>query len=141
LAPGRAGPWEGGEQGRLPAERDAHQTDVLHGGQSRERTWSRPDATKGGARAPPFRVRNRCLRLGLPEDLADLVDGVQQLLSLRRVLRLLGQARLLRRVPEQLVELRVLLDMLGLEVVRPQPPQVPLDRSARSSLIASARIR
>src|SRR6185312_12444296 len=60
------------------------------------------------------------LALGLPEHLRDLVDRVEQLLSLRGVLRLL------RRAPEQVVQVLVLLEVLGLEVVGPQHPEVVL---------------
>src|SRR6266550_7184185 len=62
----------------------------------------------------------------VPEDLVDLADQVEQLLSLVRVGRLLGVAGLLGGVPEELVQLRVLLNVLGLEVVGPQHPQVVL---------------
>src|SRR5205823_4650667 len=51
--------------------------------------------------------------LCLPEDRVDLGDGVQQLLALGRVDRTLGVARGLRGLPEQVVELRVLLEMVG----------------------------
>src|SRR6476659_1708272 len=57
------------------------------------------------------------LALGLPEDLGDLVDRVEQLLPLRGVLRLLRGAGFLRRVPEQVVQVLVLLEVLRLEVV------------------------
>src|SRR5207245_4519800 len=60
------------------------------------------------------------LLLRVPEDLVDLPDQVEQLLSLIRIGGLLGVAGFLGGVPEQLMELRVRLDVLGLEVVGPQ---------------------
>src|SRR4051812_44896692 len=68
--------------------------------------------------------------LGLPEDLVDLRDVVQQLLALGRIHAALaaGCTRLLGRLVEQLVQLRVLLEVRGLEVVGPQHPQVVLDQ-------------
>src|SRR3954464_2867602 len=70
--------------------------------------------------------------LGLPEDLVDLGDVVQQLLALGRVHAALaaGGAGLLGRLVEQLVQLRVLLEVRRLEVVGPQHPQVVLDQIA-----------
>src|SRR5437763_2609356 len=65
-------------------------------------------------------VRPRPLRLRLPEDLRDLVDRIQELLTLSRVLGLLRLARQLRGVPERVVQVRILLEVLGLEVVGPQ---------------------
>src|SRR4051794_13307569 len=66
--------------------------------------------------------------LRLPEDLVDLGDLVEQLLRLTRVDAALaaGSAGELRRLVEQLVQLRVLLEVRRLEVVRPQHPQVVL---------------
>src|SRR3712207_7896577 len=57
--------------------------------------------------------------LRLPEDPVDLGDVVQQLLGLGRVHAALaaGGAGLLGRLVEQLVQLRVLLEGRGLEVV------------------------
>src|SRR3712207_3239523 len=68
--------------------------------------------------------------LRLPEDLVDLGDVVQQLLALGGVHAALaaGGAGLLGRLVEQLVQLRVLLEVRGLEVVGPQHPQVVLDQ-------------
>src|SRR5207253_2398215 len=66
------------------------------------------------------------LRLRLPEHLRDLIDRVEELLALRGVVGLLGVAGFLRRVPEQLVQVRILLEVLGLEVVRPEHPQMML---------------
>src|SRR4051795_4605183 len=67
--------------------------------------------------------------LRLPEDLVDLGDVVEQLLALGGVHAALaaGGAGLLGRLVEQLVQLRVLLEVRGLEVVGPQHPQVVLD--------------
>src|SRR5688572_13242534 len=59
-------------------------------------------------------TRSALCRLRLPEDLRQLVDRVEQLLALRRVLGPLRVAGLLRGVPEELVELRVVLEVLGL---------------------------
>src|SRR3954454_7055779 len=68
--------------------------------------------------------------LGLPEDLVDLGDVVEQRLRLGRVDRTLaaGRAGLLGGLVEQLVQLRVLLEVVGLEVVGPQHPEVVLDQ-------------
>src|SRR3954470_16608037 len=68
--------------------------------------------------------------LGLPEDLVDLGDVVQQLLTFRGVHAALatGGAGRLRGLVEQLVQLRVLLEVRRLEVVGPQHPQVVLDQ-------------
>src|SRR5205807_10020246 len=67
--------------------------------------------------------------LGLPEDLVDLGDQVEQLLALGRVHGALGAGRAggLGRLVEQLVQVRVLLEVRGLEVVGPENPQVVLD--------------
>src|SRR4051794_12641431 len=68
--------------------------------------------------------------LRLPEDLVDLGDVVQQLLALGGVHAALaaGGAGLLGRLVEQLVQLWVLLEVRGLEVVGLQHPQVVLDQ-------------
>src|SRR5436853_2011124 len=68
-----------------------------------------------------------CL-LGRPEDLVDLRDLVQQLLGDGRVVGPLGVPCRLGRLPEQLVELWVALQVVGLEVVGPEHPQVVLDQ-------------
>ena len=67
--------------------------------------------------------------LGLPEDLADLVNLGQQIVGLADVRAALSaaSARQFGGVVEQLVQLRVLLKVRWLEVVRPQHPQVMLD--------------
>src|SRR3954452_23742197 len=93
-----------------------------HDGERRRPTGSagrRPRGTPGSGRG-----------LGLPEDLVDLGDVVQQLLTLRGVHAALatGGAGLLRGLVEQLVQLRVLLEVRRLEVVGPQHPQVVLDQ-------------
>src|SRR6195952_1822416 len=68
--------------------------------------------------------------LRLPEDLGDLVDLGQQLVGLARVELALGTAGAgqLGGLVDELVELRVLLEVRGLEVVGPQHPQVVLDQ-------------
>src|SRR4051812_31648916 len=70
--------------------------------------------------------RRRSRRLGLPEDLVDLTDPVEQLLGHLRVARVLRLTGELGGPPEQLVEIRVRLEVLRLEVVGPQHPQVVL---------------
>src|SRR3954454_14105032 len=66
--------------------------------------------------------------LRLPEDLVDLGDLLQQLLGLAWVDGALaaGRAGQLRGLVEQLVQVRVLLEVRWLEVVGPQHPQVVL---------------
>src|SRR4051794_26383928 len=66
--------------------------------------------------------------LCLPEDLVDVGDGVEQLLALLRGEALLRLAGELGGLPELVVEVRILLQVLGLEVVGPQHPQVVLDQ-------------
>src|ERR1700712_4354657 len=79
-----------------------------------------------------LRTKSPSLRSGLlrlPEDLGDLVDLGQQLVGLARVELALGTtgAGQLGGLVDELVELRVLLEVRGLEVVGPQHPQVVLD--------------
>src|SRR3954465_9371535 len=83
------------------------------------RTDAVADALRGSGRG-----------LGLPEDLVDLGDVVQQLLTLGGVHAALaaGGAGPLGGLVEQLVQPRVLLEVRGLEVVGPQHPQVVLDQ-------------
>src|SRR5689334_16608023 len=71
----------------------------------------------------------RSALLGLPEDLRDLVDLRQQLVRGGHVGAALGAAcpGQLGGLVEQLVQLRVLLEVRRLEVVGPQHPQVVLD--------------
>src|SRR4051794_22071536 len=66
--------------------------------------------------------------LGLPEDLVDLRDLLEQLLGFAWVDGALaaGRAGQLRGLVEQLVQVRVLLEVRWLEVVGPQHPQVVL---------------
>src|SRR3954462_1960258 len=68
--------------------------------------------------------------LRLPEDLVDLGDLVEQLLRLAGVDAALAAsgAGQLGGLVEQLVQLRVLLEVRRLEVVGPQHPQVVLDQ-------------
>src|SRR6266702_1381056 len=67
--------------------------------------------------------------LGLPEDLRNLLDLAEELVRYCRVHRTLGPARpgQLGRLVEELVQVRVLLEVRRLEVVSPQHPQVVLD--------------
>src|SRR5207244_12481402 len=88
---------------------------------------------RGPGPPPPARSwlgsRGDALRgLGLPEDLRDLVDRIQELLALRRVLGLLRLSGELGGVPEQVVQVGVLLEVVRLAVVRPQDPEVLLDQ-------------
>ena len=101
-----------------------------HGGR-RSAGSPEPEAVATGG-ASGHGVRRRLAGsglLGLPEDLGDLVDLRQQLVGDGLVERALGAAcaRELGRLVEELVELRVLLEVRGLEVVRPEHPQVVLD--------------
>src|SRR5262245_57721561 len=81
---------------------------------------ARGRAASGGPALAPSQKRTRLRGLRLPEDLRDLVDLVEQLLALRRILRLLREPGLLGGVPEQLVQLRIGLEVVRLEVVGPQ---------------------
>src|ERR1022692_4311138 len=68
--------------------------------------------------------------LRLPEDLVNLVDPGQQLVRSGHVGAALGAAATAGQLGgfvEQLVQLRVLLEVWRLEVVRPQHPQMVLD--------------
>src|SRR6266702_8372324 len=98
---------------------------------------SAPDVGKPGLRARVSRRwardrgrRDRLGLLGLPEDLVDLLDLGQQFLRLGHVHAALGAggARELGGLVEQLVQLRVLVEVRRLEVVGPQHPQVVLDQ-------------
>src|SRR5580704_2554404 len=84
----------------------------------------------GHARRPGGRDRGASALLGLPEDLADLLDLAEQLVGHARVHAALGArgAGELGRLVEQRVQLRVLLKVRCLEVVGPQHPQVVLDQ-------------
>src|SRR6266508_6200764 len=90
------------------------------------KAWGRALRRPAPCCSTSFAFRLRGLRL--PEDLRELVDRVQQILALCRVLGPLRVAGFLRGVPEELVQLRVVLEVLGLEVVRPQHPEVLLDQ-------------
>src|SRR5690606_40877967 len=76
------------------------------------------------------RAVGRSPLLGLPEDLGDFVDLGEQLVRDRRVRRTLGAAGAgeLGGLVEELVKLRVLLEVRWLEVVSPQHPEVVLDQ-------------
>src|SRR3954451_6862177 len=107
-------------------------------------SWSSVTPTRPGrrrrarpARAGRARRRERAparpdsALLGLPEDVRDLGDVVEHLLPGLRVHGRLGAVRPatggLGGLVEQLVELRVLLEVRRLEVVRPEHPEVVLD--------------
>src|SRR5688572_14124399 len=77
---------------------------------------------------PAHQVTRLSAGLRLPEDLVNLADEAEQLLTLGRVERLLRVAGRLGGPPEQVVELGVLLEVRRLEVVGPQHPQVVLDQ-------------
>jgi hypothetical protein len=79
---------------------------------------------------PGIRPRAKSALLGLPEDLADLLDLGQQFVRLGHVHAALGARGPgeLGGLVEQLVQLRILLEMRRLEVVGPQDPQVVLDQ-------------
>ena len=64
--------------------------------------------------------------VGLPEDVGDLVDVRHELLAHRRVHGLLGLAGLVDRLPEQLVQLRELREVIRCEEIGPQHHQVML---------------
>src|SRR5215831_15677660 len=90
-----------------------------------------------GPQAPPSRLA----LLGLPEDLVDLRDLAQQLVRLGHVHAALGArgAGQLGGLVEQLVQVRVLLEVRRLEVVRPQHHRWCLTSSERCSLMKMAR--
>src|SRR5205807_8987460 len=68
--------------------------------------------------------------LGLPEDLVDLLDLGEKLVRLGHVGAALGAARAreLGGLVEQRVQVRVLLEVRGLEIVGPEHPEVVLDQ-------------
>src|SRR5689334_18536161 len=81
----------------------------------------------------PMKTKRPELRSGLlrlPEDLGDLVDLGQQLVGDVGVHRALGAGgtRELGGLVDERVQLRVLLEVRGLEVVGPQHPEVVLDQ-------------
>src|SRR6266576_783238 len=82
------------------------------------------------ARPPADAAVTGSALLRLPEDLADLLDLCEKLVRLGHVGAALGagRARELGGLVEQRVELRVLLEVRGLEVVGPEHPQVVLDQ-------------
>src|SRR5580658_9574480 len=88
----------------------------------------RPAARNWPAGRPAQRLLSGLL--GLPEDLADLVDLGKELVGggdVGAALRAAG-ARQLRGLVEELVQLRVLLEVRRLEIVGPQHPQMVLDQ-------------
>ena len=99
------------------------------------RQWQAPQRHRGRRRphrdrAPPGGGAAGSRRLGLPEDLGDLVDLDEQLVGHGDVVAALRATRTgqLGRLVEQGVQLRVLLEVRGLEVVGPQHPEVVLDQ-------------
>src|SRR5918996_2705214 len=91
-----------------------------------KRSIPSPFAVRPRSSIGPPAEGERAGLLRVPEDLVDLPDQVEQLLTLVGILRPLGVAGCLAGLPEELVQLRVLLGVLRLEVVRPQHPQVVL---------------
>src|SRR6266851_7161155 len=92
-----------------------------------------PRAPSPGPRPDPTLVLLRSglsALLGLPENLGDVLDLGEQGVGDGRVGAALGAsgARELGGVVEQLVQLRVLLEVRRLEVVGPQHPQVVFDQ-------------
>src|SRR5690606_928928 len=133
--------WPGGSPARPPLTRPASAVPEAPGRGERAAepgppTAARPRMRRSARRAfaacpasaSPYRTRptGRRLLLGLPEDLGDLVDLLQQLLGHLRVGAALGARgpRELRRLVDERVQLRVLLEVRRLEVVRPQHPEV-----------------
>ena len=141
----------GGRSGRRGASRPAaiagaierFATATRHGPRSRSRERRRSATLRGRDEAPPpggASVRSPASRSGgsagnpglllaagrLPGGV-DLVDHVEQLLRLGEVGRGLDLADLLVGVPEQLVQVRDLLEVLRLEVVVPEDVEVVLD--------------
>src|SRR5688572_22076918 len=101
---------------------------------SQRRAASTPTRPRRGQVSPGGRIGSggsavdaRLLRTagGLPH-LVDRVDHRQQLLGRAGVERLLDLRRLLGGLPEGLVQVRVLLEVLGLEVVVPQDVEMVL---------------
>src|SRR4051794_22205962 len=96
---------------------------------------ARTRRVRGPSRQWPARPRDvpaewswRSRLLGLPEDLGDFLDLGEQLVSRGRVGRRLrpagAAAGQLGGLVEQAVQLRVLLEVVRLEVVGPQHPEV-----------------
>src|SRR5690349_1985393 len=114
--------------------RSGQACDVHAGVPHRADSGTPPDNEKRRRPAHRWSASSSSLGLGsglrLPEDLVDLRDQVEQRLAGGRVvgrLRAVGAAaRGLGGLVEELVQLRVLLEVRGLEVVGPQHPQVVL---------------
>ena len=85
-----------------------------------------------GGGAPVRTRRLGSSRLGLGEDLGDFVDLGEQLVGHGRVVGGLGTtwtaAGKLGGLVEQLMQIGILLEVRGLEVVGPQHPEVVLDQ-------------
>src|ERR1700722_2007260 len=97
------------------------------------RSWVALDRSTGLLPYEPARQTGRLearmpLLLGLPKDLVDLGDLGQEVVGDRGVVGLLGVARGLGGVPEDLVQVRVSLEMGRREVVGPQHPEMMLDQ-------------
>src|ERR1035437_9143276 len=82
------------------------------------------------ASRPSSLVVTRRLLLGRPEEFGDGVDLTEEPIGDRNVIGLLGVTGGLRRHPKQIVEVRELLQVLDLEVVGPEDPEVVLDQVA-----------
>src|SRR5580698_5780999 len=94
---------------------------------------ARRRARRWAACCRPLRGRGRAasaLRfLGLfggVEDFGDFGDEVEEFLTVGRVDRMLGGACGLGGAPHEVVEIRVLFNVLGFEVIGPQHPEVAL---------------
>jgi len=72
----------------------------------------------------------RWLLLGRPEDLGDCVNLREETVGNGDVVGLLGFTGRLRGLPEEVVKFTVRSEVLGLEVVGPQNPEVVLDQLA-----------
>src|SRR5690606_13159012 len=65
--------------------------------------------------------------LGRPEDVVDLADGVEQRLAVCGVLLVLALRGELDRLPELVVQVRVLFEVFGLEVIVPEDVEFALN--------------
>src|SRR5205814_98342 len=76
--------------------------------------------TELGSRGDPVLDPCRLRAARLRPDLGDLVDHLQEGLGVAELERALDLGALLRRLPAELGDVGVLLDVLGLEAVAPQ---------------------